>query len=93
MTDAEELFEERAAIAEFDGGLSRPDAEAMAAQARHRHEVRYCIAQFVSRGEAWLDGYLADVARARGDDASRAIRADMREQWKRGNRGDWGDWR
>ena len=29
-----EFFEERAAIAEFDGGLTRPDAEDLAAQAQ-----------------------------------------------------------
>jgi hypothetical protein len=30
MTDAKEAYEERAAIIEYDGGLSRPDAERMA---------------------------------------------------------------
>ncbi|NKW71794.1 hypothetical protein HGD85_02175 [Rhodobacteraceae bacterium R_SAG10] len=34
-----ELFEERAAIAEFDGGLTRADAEQLAAQCRGYENV------------------------------------------------------
>jgi hypothetical protein len=35
-----EFFEERAAIAEFDGGLSREDAEAQAREATERHKQK-----------------------------------------------------
>ena len=37
-----EAFEERAGIAQFDGGLSRPDAEALAAQGMARDLDRHC---------------------------------------------------
>ncbi len=37
-----EAFEERAGIAQFDGGLSRPDAEALAAQGMARDPDRHC---------------------------------------------------
>ena len=37
--DAREFFEERAAIAEYDGGLSREEAEAKAREATERHRL------------------------------------------------------
>lgn len=37
-----ELFEERAAIREFDGGMSRADAEAAAAEDAKAWQRRYC---------------------------------------------------
>lgn len=41
ITDgAAEFFEERAAIGEFDGGLSREDAEAQAREATERHKQK-----------------------------------------------------
>ena len=38
-----ESFEERAAVAEFDGGLPRPDAEALAWQEDDRRRCRQCL--------------------------------------------------
>lgn len=37
--DEREIFEERAAIAEFDGGLPRAKAEALARQELDRHRL------------------------------------------------------
>lgn len=88
MTDADEMYLERAAIAEYDGGLSRADAEALAEQERHRHEVNWICAH-----PERADPYLAQVAEKRGKDASEKLRADAREQYRRGNRGQRGDWR
>ena len=86
--DLDEAFEERAAIAEHDGGQTRADAEAQAAEYRHRCEVRYVCAQ----GPA-ADGYLAMVAKRRSPEAADRLRRDAREQYRLGNRGAWGDWR
>ena len=49
-----EAFEERAAIAEFDGGLTRLQAEALAAQEQG----------FASAGEYWR--WLSDYVSKRG---------------------------
>ena len=38
-----EAWEERAAIAEFDGGLTRPDAEALAWREDDRRRCRQCL--------------------------------------------------
>lgn len=85
--DLDEAFEERAAIAEHDGQSTRGEAEAQAAEYRHRCEVRYVCAQ-----GAAADGYLDMVARRRGPAAADRLRADAREQYRRGNRGAWVEW-
>lgn len=87
MIDAEELYEERAGIAEYDGGLSRADAEAQADEYRHRCEVRWLCAN-QERGRE----YLRTVAVKRGAQAAQRLRDDALEQWQRGNRGKAGEW-
>lgn len=86
--DLDEAFEERAAIAEHDGQLTREEAEAQAAEYRHRCEVR-----FVCSLGPGCDPFLRDVAKRRGQEAAERLRRDAREQYRRGNRGAWGDWR
>lgn len=97
LPDEQELFDERAAIAEFDGGLSRAAADAQAeayvAQHRHRCEVRYLLAMAASGSTAALEAHMADIAAKRGEPAARELREEMREQWRKGNRGHAGDWR
>ena len=93
MTDDErELFDERAAIAQHDGGITLAAAEAMAQahveQTRHRSEVRWCCAH-PSRVREYAD----QVRRRRGDEAADRLLADARAQWAAGNRGEPGDWR
>ena len=85
--DTDELFEERAAIAEHDGGLSRARAEALAAEERMRCEVRYVCAK-----GADAETYLAQVAQRRGQLAADELRRQAREQYRRGNRGRRGEW-
>ncbi|GAA4400424.1 DUF7696 family protein [Quisquiliibacterium transsilvanicum] len=55
---------------------------------RHLCEVRYLCSIGARAGN-----YLALVQRHRGKDAADQLRADAREQYRRGNRGRWGDWR
>lgn len=86
--DLDEAFEERAAIAEHDGGLSRADAEAQAAEERYRCEVRYACSLGPDAA-----AFFRDVAARRGQEAAERLRRDAREQCRRGNRGLWGDWR
>lgn len=89
--DERELWEERAAIAEYDGGLSRAAAEAQAAayleRYRHECEVRWCCAN-ASR----VREYVEDVRAKRGDEAADRLYADAREQYRLGNRGEVGQW-
>lgn len=87
MTDHDDAYEERAAIAEFDGGLSRAQAEALAAEERFRCEVRY-----VCKLGAAANQYLSLVADRRGQDAADELRREAREQYRRGNRGRAGEW-
>ncbi len=49
-----EFFSERAAIMEFDGGLSRADAEAAAYEATERHR-RECWERFKKAADAFLN--------------------------------------
>ena len=92
MTGDRELFEERAAIREFDAGTPRLEAELLAANdvetIRHRSEVRWCCAHPSRVAE-----YVADVRRKRGDESADRLLADSRSQWAAGNRGRPGEWR
>lgn len=93
MTDDErELFAERAAIAEHDGGLSAAAAELMAQahleRHRHRCEVRWCCSN-PKRASA----YIEQVRQRRGNDAADQLLADSRAQWAAGNRGNAGEWK
>lgn len=84
VTDEEqqELFEERAAIREFDGGMDRESAEraARADVERYRHacEVNYLVTLGSKEGRRGVDRYLALVAQKRGADAAERLRADAK---------------
>ncbi len=99
MTNEEqrELFNERAAIREFDGGMPRADAERMASEdvERHRHrcEVRTILRKYAAEGISGVDQFIELVAKIRGDSAAARLREDAIAQWKAGNRGNEGDWR
>lgn len=62
-------------------------------QHRHRCEVRSVLRWRVAQGSDWVDEWLTGVEKARGKGAAERLRADCREQWRRGNRGEAGDWR
>ena len=79
MNDDEELFIERAAIAEYDGGNQRAIAEKMAAayveRYRHECEVRWCCGN-----PSKVRAYIADVRAKRGDEAADRLYADAQDQ-------------
>ena len=56
-----EAFEERASIAQFDGGLSRPDAEALAAQGMARDPDRHCWPNTNAMNTKEIDTFTARV--------------------------------
>lgn len=92
MTEPDrEMFEERAAVLEFDAGLTREEAESAAKEflERHRHqsEVRWCCAN-ASR----VREYVAQVRAKRGDAPADRLYRDAREQYALGNRGRVGEW-
>lgn len=60
---------------------------------RHRCEVREWLRRGADQPREWLVSVLQGVARRRGKQAAERLRADLREQWQRGNRGEPGDWR
>lgn len=97
MTDEwTELFNERAAIREYDGGMSRREAEEKAAQdveiARHRAEVRSCIKISLRLGKGALRAYFEDVEKQRGPGLLSRLKKDVLEQYQKGNRGEPGNW-
>lgn len=81
-----ELFEERAAIREFDGGQPREEAEreaAIEAEAhRHRCEVRWTVGRFYPDPDR-LKAHLAMIALKRGQAASDRLRDDCRYEWRK----------
>lgn len=99
VTDAEakELFDERAAIREFDGGMDRPAAEQSAALdvelQRHRCEVRTILRTYVAEGIAGVDRRIQQISEKRGAEPAARLREDAIAQWQAGNRGKDGDWR
>lgn len=81
-----ELFEERAAIREFDGGQSREDAERDAAAdvEAHRHA---CEVRDIVRS-CWPDGdrvkaRIEAVRKRRGDVSAGRLAEDCRVEWRR----------
>ena len=80
--DEQELFEERAAIREYDGGMDRASAE-MAARAdveRYRYlcEVNHLVELGRKEGSRGTERYLALVAKNRGTAAAERLRADAK---------------
>lgn len=75
-----EFREERAAILEFDGGIPRESAEAMAFHAseayRHECEVRSMVALFRTKGRGAVTERLIGIEKARGADSAAKLRTD-----------------
>lgn len=106
MTDAEQkelikdLFEERSAVLEFDGGLSRKEAEAKARE-ETKTAIFRCLVRLMIRWAKegrrndvlrWLDK--SDLNPPGRDPAERKIYADaINEQIKLGNDGSAGMWK
>jgi hypothetical protein len=94
-----EMFEERAAIREFDGEQSRKDAEAFAKSEVKTAIFRCLIRQLLrwnfegKRTEvlAWLDA--VDVKGGRKPNERKLYADALNEQIKLGNKGEPGDWR
>lgn len=74
----EELFAERAAIREYDGGQDRATAEREA-----RREMLECEARWVlSKPKEWRQGYLRRIERRRGADAVARLKGEIMRQWR-----------
>ena len=75
-----EIFEERAAICEHDGGLPKDQAEAIAAvqveNFRHACEVRNVVARYRKDGGEAVKEFLAQVSKHRGQAAADRLRTD-----------------
>ena len=75
-----EVFEERAAIHEYEAGMDRATAETMAAASteRYRHacEIRSVVAKYQTEGGEAVKAFLAQVAKHRGEPAADRLRAD-----------------
>lgn len=56
-------------------------------------EVRDVLRRYLVGGDEWLEGFIAKVRTARGDELADALHADVREQRRLGNTGEYGDWR
>lgn len=79
-----EVFEERAAIREFDGLMTREDAERLglldAEEWRHACEVRHVLSLGSSADRR---GYLAQAENHRGVKAVKRLRDDVKKEWER----------
>lgn len=88
LSDELELFNERAGIREFDGGLSRDIAERLAEEDveayRHRCEVASVVRMYnkflKERGAEYaktrIKSFLLQVEKARGSEAAERLRRD-----------------
>lgn len=80
MTNEEqqELFEERAGIREYDGGLSREEAERLARedvqQALFTAEVQSVVRMYRTKGGAAVKSFLLQVEKHRGGQAAERLR-------------------
>lgn len=79
-----EVFEERAAIRQFDGLLDREEAERLglldAEEWRHACEVRLVLSMPTADERR---GYLARAENARGVAAVKRLRQDVKKEWER----------
>lgn len=82
QNDLLELFNERAAIREYDAQKTRQEAERLARQDveiyRHQCEVRDVARKFEKVGAAAVRAYLLQVEAKRGSEAAERLR---RESW------------
>lgn len=80
MTDEEqkELFNERAAIREYDGGLPREKAERLAHEdvqkALFTAEVQSVVRMYRTKGGAAVKSFLLQVEKHRGSEAAERLR-------------------
>lgn len=85
FSSADEIYSERAAICEFDGLITREQAEAqgMLESQRYREscEARDVVQTYYP-DSVKLQLYLAKVLTQRGEKATNKLRADCRLAWK-----------
>lgn len=80
MTNEEqqELFNERAAIREYDGGLQREEAERLAREdvqkALFDSEVLSVVRMYRTKGRAAVKSFLLQVEKHRGSEAAERLR-------------------
>jgi len=78
----ENIYEERAAIAEFDGGLSRPDAEKLAAQEQGHADADSLHGDVVERWAAEIERLARlPVVSPEGAEALKRAQAFIAEGW------------
>lgn len=88
--DAKELFEERSAIREFDGGLPRHEAERLAhedvRQAMFHCEVASVVRMYREKGGEHVKTFLLKVEAERGSDAAARLRESALAQVRLGDK-------
>lgn len=81
QNDLLELFNERAAIREYDANKTRQEAERLARQDvetyRHQCEVRDVVAKYRKNGADAVRAYLLKVEAQRGSEAADRLRQDV----------------
>lgn len=83
-----ELYNERAAIREHDGGMSKEDAERMAKEDveayRHHCECISVVRMYRQKGSEAVKSYLLQVEKHRGSQPAQRLRNDALEMLKTG---------
>lgn len=81
--DMLELFNERAAIREYDGQKTREEAERLAREDveayRHKCEVDFVVKMYQERGADAVKSYLLQCEARRGTAATERLRNDSKE--------------
>ena len=88
MDEELELFNERAGIREFDGGLSRDIAERLAEEDveayRHKCEVDSIVRMYKTKGGDAVKSFLLQVEKHRGSETSFRLREEALAQIRLG---------
>lgn len=87
-SDEIELFNERAGIREFDGGLSRDIAERLAEEDveayRHKCEVDSIVRMYKTKGGDAVKSFLLQVEKHRGSETASRLREEALAQVRLG---------
>lgn len=91
LTDEKELFNERAGIREFDGGLDRENAELLAQQDveayKYKCEIDSIVRMYKTKGGDAVKSFLLQVEKHRGSETAARLREEALAQIRLGKVG------
>lgn len=89
MTDLfSEIYEERAAICEFDAGMTREEAERLARAEMLKAEARCLVRWYYPNKVTEMENQLLSTAKSRGKEEADKLRIECRKVWADEMRGE-----